>query len=359
MPCSLCHPRACSNIEPVDIWYGIEDIPADLGATAVTIGVFDGLHRGHQQLIKATVAHAKAEHLVPVMVTFDPHPVSVFLPERAPVSVISFERRLQLAEQMGIQAVLVIDFTKELVGLDARQYVETMVVNALHARHVIVGENFSFGADAAGTAQVMAQLGKEYGFSVDIIALLNDGGVNICSTNIRAALAAGDIRSANWALGRHFTVTGPVVRGAGRGGRELGFPTANQYFPDTTAIPADGVYAGWFIIEPCAAPVQGNMEPGRAYAAAISVGTNPTFGDEERSIESFVLDREADLYGHEATVKFVDHLRDMVKFNSVDELLAAMARDVSAARKVLARDAQERGWALDEYFLRVSPVESP
>ena len=339
-------------MEPVDIWYGLGDIPADLGLTAVTIGVFDGLHRGHQQLINATVARGTQEGLMPVMVTFDPHPVSVFLPERAPVSVISFERRLQLAEQMGIQAVLVIDFTKELVGLDARRYVETMLVEALHAKHVVVGENFSFGADAAGTAQVMAKLGREYGFQVDIIPLLNEGGVHICSTNIRAALAVGDIRTANWALGRHFTVTGPVVRGAGRGGRELGFPTANQYFPDTTAIPADGVYAGWFIIEPCAAPVGGNMDPGRAYAAAISVGTNPTFGDEERSVESFVLDREADLYGHEATVEFVDHLRDMVKFNSVEELLAAMARDVSAARKVLRRDAQEHGWEPDEYFLQ-------
>ena len=180
---------------------------------------------------------------------------------------------------------------------------------------------------------------------------LDDEGVRICSTHIRECLAQGDIESANWALGRHFTVTGPVVRGAGRGGKELGFPTANQYFPDTVAIPADGVYAGWFIVHSDSS-IEGDMRPGVAYAAAISVGTNPTFGDEERSIESFVLDRDADLYGYEATVHFVGHLRDMVKFNSVDELLEAMANDVAKARQVLAADAKAQGWTAKDYFLR-------
>jgi riboflavin biosynthesis protein ribF len=181
--------------------------------------------------------------------------------------------------------------------------------------------------------------------------LLDEDGVQICSTYIRQSLSRGAIESANWALGRHFTVTGPVVRGAGRGGKELGFPTANQYFPDTVAIPADGVYAGWFIVH-SESPLDGDMQPEVAYAAAISVGTNPTFGDEERSVESFVLDRDADLYGYEATVKFVGHLRDMVKFHSVDELLEAMAQDVAAARTVLAADARAQGCKSEDYFLK-------
>ena len=273
------------------------------------------------------------------MVTFDPHPVSVFLPERAPVAVLTMERRLQLAEEMGIDAVLVIDFTQELRGAQPREYVEDLLVGRLCAEHVVVGENFTFGAGAAGTAPALAEFGAELGFSVDIVPLLNDDGERICSTNIRAALERGDIVRANWALGRHFSVTGPVVRGAGRGGKELGFPTANQYFPESVAIPADGVYAGWFVIEPTGAPVEGDMEPGVPYPAAISVGTNPTFGDEERSVESFVLDRDADLYGHEATVRFVDHVRDMEKFNSVEELLSAMARDVERVRDILARES--------------------
>ncbi|OFO93839.1 bifunctional riboflavin kinase/FAD synthetase [Corynebacterium sp. HMSC034H07] len=323
---------------PVDIWYGIDSIPADLGPTSVTIGVFDGLHRGHQQLVTKAVEHARTHGQRPIMVTFDPHPVSVFLPERAPLSVITFERRMQLAEEMGIEAVLVIDFTEELRGVEPREYVADLLVGRLNTEHVVVGENFTFGAGASGTAEALARFGTEFGFDVDIVPLLDDEGERICSTNIRAALAKGDIARANWALGRHFTVTGPVVRGAGRGGKELGFPTANQYFPESVAIPADGVYAGWFVVEPTGAPLEGDMEPGVPYPAAISVGTNPTFGDEERSVESFVLDRDADLYGHEATVHFVDHVRDMEKFNSVEELLTAMERDVARVREILARE---------------------
>ena len=324
---------------PVDIWHGIDNIPADLGPTSVTIGVFDGLHRGHQQLVARAVKYARDHEERAVMVTFDPHPVSVFLPERAPVAVLTMERRLQLAEEMGIDAVLVIDFTQELRGAEPRDYVEDLLVGRLQAEHVVVGENFTFGAGASGTATALAEFGAEFGFSVDVVPLLAEDGERICSTNIRAALDRGDIARANWALGRHFSVTGPIVRGAGRGGKELGFPTANQYFPESVAIPADGVYAGWFVIEPTGAPVEGDMEPGVPYPAAISVGTNPTFGDEERSVESFVLDRTADLYGHEATVHFVDHVRDMEKFNSVEELLSAMARDVERVRGILARES--------------------
>ncbi|WP_165242428.1 bifunctional riboflavin kinase/FAD synthetase [Corynebacterium lizhenjunii] len=335
----------------MDIWYGLEQLPPQVGPAVVSIGVFDGVHRGHQTLLTEAVARARATAKRAIMVTFDPHPVSIFLPSRAPLAVTTVDRRLELAEQLGIDGVLVIDFTRELAGLSPRDYVETLLVGALQATDVVVGRNFSFGAQAAGTAQTLAQLGKEYGFDVCIKDLLEDAGVKICSTYIRSQLASGDIRQANWALGRDFSVCGPVVRGAGRGGKELGFPTANQYFPDSIAIPTDGVYAGWFRVDDTAAGVDGNITPGRAYAAAISVGTNPTFGDEERSIESFVLDREADLYGHDATVFFVDHLRPMVKFNSVDELLEAMRRDVATARKVLAQDARAKGWGPEQYFL--------
>lgn len=346
----------------VDIWYGMDEARAGLRAgarTAVTIGVFDGMHRGHQLLVRHTVEHARAHGLESVMVTFDPHPVSVFLPERAPLAVTTLERRLQVAAEMGIDHALVIDFTRELAGLSAADYVEELLVSTLQASHVAVGENFTFGAEAGGTPAVLTQLGRERGaasFSVDTVSLLDDDGVRICSTAIRDFLAAGNVARANWALGRHFAVSGPVLRGAGRGGKELGFPTANQYFPENIAIPADGVYAGWFIVEP-PADIAGNMESGVAYAAAISVGTNPTFGDQERSIESFVLDRDADLYGHEATVKFVDHIRDMVKFNSVDELLEAMHRDVARTREVLSAEAATQGWSADEYFLLPGDLE--
>src|SRR5699024_6788558 len=151
--------------------------------------------------------------------------------------------------------------------------------------------------------------------------LLDDEGVRISSTTVREYLSKSDVARSNRALGRHFYDSGPVVRGAGRGGKELGFPTANQYLHDTVAVPADGVYAGWSTILPTEAPGTGDMKPGVAYAAAISVGTNPTFGDEQRSVESFVLDRDADLYGHDVKVEFVDHVRTMEKFDSVEQLL--------------------------------------
>lgn len=339
---------------PVEVFYGLGEIPAEFGPSVVTIGVFDGVHRGHRLLIDTAVETARDTGTKAVMVTFEPHPVSVFLPERAPLAVTTLDDRLKQAAAAGIDAVVVIDFTKDLRGLGPRDYVQRLLLDGLRAVRVIVGENFTYGADAAGTAETMEELSGEMGFSTTIVPLLTSEGVRISSTTVREALAEGNVARANWALGRHFSVSGPVVRGNGRGGKELGYPTANQYFPDSVAIPADGVYAGWFTVDSADIPVAGNIEPGKRYAAAISVGTNPTFGDEERSVESFVLDREADLYGHDATVEFVEHLRGMVKFESIDDLLENMSRDVDAARKALAADAEKHEWESDEYFLRTN-----
>lgn len=343
-----------STIVRMDIWHGLGSVPADKVAagTVVTIGVFDGVHRGHQMLIANAVAQAKKLGLRCVMVTFDPHPISVFLPTRAPLALTSFDRRLQLAAELGVDSALVIDFTKELAGLSPRAYVETLLRDTVHAQAVFVGENFTFGAKAAGNVNTLRELGPECGFEAHITPLLADDGVTICSSFIRSELAAGDVARANWALGRAIAYDGPIVRGAGRGGKELGFPTANQYPSPEMAVPKDGVYAGWLTIEECSVPIEGNIKPSIAYAAAISVGTNPTFGDTQRSIESFVLDREADLYGHNARVQFVSHLRDMVKFHSVDELLVNMRSDVHHARRALMSDVQERGWAPGSFFIQ-------
>lgn len=335
----------------MDIWYGTAEVPEGLNNSAVTIGVFDGVHRGHQKLINATVDKARAVGAKAIMVTFDPHPVSVFLPRRAPLGITTLAERFALAEQYGIDAVLVIDFTKELYGLSPEDYVQFLLEETLKASHVVVGANFTFGENAIGTSDSLMHI-CEKRMTVDVIELLDDEGVRISSTTVREYLSKGDVARANWALGRHFSVSGPVVRGAGRGGKELGFPTANQYFHDTVALPGDGVYAGWLTIIPTDAPVSGNMEPGVAYAAAISVGTNPTFGDEQRSVESFVLDRDADLYGHDVQVEFVDHVRNMEKFESVEKLLEVMAQDVVKTRKILAVDASEHMLAPDTYFLK-------
>lgn len=316
------------------IWHGQGEVHEELDASVVTIGVFDGVHRGHQRLINTAVSIAGQLQLPSVLVTFDPHPVEVFAPERAPSLLTSTQDRELMCAELGIDAALVIDFTEELAGLSPEEYFTTMLVDTLGAKHVVVGENFTFGANAAGTAETMIALGEKHGVGVTIVELLYDDGERICSTHVRQHLSAGDVARANWALGRIYSLTGEVVRGAGRGGSELGYPTANQYFPDSVIVPADGVYAGWFVVEGDVA-LTGDMEAGVAYPASISVGTNPTFGDEQRSVESFVLDRTADLYGQTASVYFVEKIRDMVKFHSVQELMDSIANDVRLTRRLL------------------------
>lgn len=310
----------------------------------VTIGVFDGVHRGHQKLIRRTVDLAREAGVESVVMTFDPHPVKIFAPERTPDTLLPLAERARLIGELGVDHLLVIDFTKELAGVSPEEYFRTVIVETLHASRVVVGENFTFGAGASGTAQTMLVLGEKYRVDVDVVSLLFDGTERICSTAIRDALRGGDVVQASEFLGREFSVTAVVERGAGRGGKELGYPTANQYAADTDAVPADGVYAGWFTVLPdgeddgshSLGPIDGDMQPGIRYPAAISVGTNPTFGDHRRSIESFVLDRDADLYGRVARVEFIAKVRDMVKFDSVDELLENMARDVARVREILS-----------------------
>ncbi|AIK85414.1 riboflavin kinase [Corynebacterium glutamicum] len=329
----------------MDIWSGLDSVPADLQGSVVTIGVFDGLHRGHQSLIGEAKKQAEELGVPCVMVTFDPHPIAVFLPGKEPTRLAPLDYRLNLAAECGVDAALVIDFTKELAGLSAEEYFTTMIVDTLHARSVVVGENFTFGVNGAGTESTMRELGQKFGVNVTIAPLLHDDDQRICSTLVRDYLDQGEVERANWALGRRYAVRGEVVRGAGRGGKELGYPTANLYLPTSVALPADGVYAGWFTItddreidKEISRDIDGTMVPGVRYQTAISVGTNPTFGDERRSVEAFILDQEADLYGHHVMVEFVGHLRDMVKFNGVDELLDAMACDVTNARDILAKD---------------------
>ena len=320
----------------VDILAGLNAVPETLGnnGSVVTIGVFDGVHRGHQSLISQAVDKARELGVPSVVMTFDPHPVAVFTPGRSPAALMSLEERAHHIAELGVDFLLVIDFRHELGGLTPQEYVDDVLVGKLGARHVLVGENFTFGKDAAGTATTMAQLGEQAGVDVTIVRLLSDGGVRVCSTAIRDQLSGGNVHTATDYMGRPFSVIAPIERGAGRGGKELGYPTANQYASDAAAVPADGVYAGWLTIIDDA-PIDGDMKPGVRYPAAISVGTNPTFGDLRRSVESFVLDRDADLYGRMARVEFVGKVRDMMKFDSVDELLAHMARDVATTRDIL------------------------
>ncbi|WP_040525114.1 bifunctional riboflavin kinase/FAD synthetase [Gordonia effusa] len=314
-------------------WRGLDDIPADWGRCVVTIGVFDGVHRGHAQLVHAATAAAQQRGVPSVLMTFDPHPAEVVRPGSHPPQLTTLTRRAELAEAMGIDVFCVMPFTPVLAAQSPKDFVHEVLVERLHASEVVVGDNFTYGKKAAGTVDKLRESGARFGFEVQAISLFGEHAVTFSSTYIRSCVAAGDVESAAEALGRPHRVEGVVVRGDGRG-RQLGYPTANVAPPMHSAIPADGVYAAWFTVLG-AGPVVGQVEPGARYQAAVSVGTNPTFSGRTRTVEAFVLDTSADLYGQHVAVDFVAHIRPMVAFDSIDDLLAEMAKDVEKTRRVL------------------------
>ncbi len=307
------------------VWRSFDDVPADLGRTVVTIGNFDGVHLGHQHVIRRAREVADASGRPVVAVTFDPHPIAVLRPEHAPTTLTSIARRVELLADAGVDDVFVLHFTREVASWAPEHFVREILVRTLHAATVVVGANFRFGSRAAGDVALLREMGAEHDFTAEGIPL--DGGPQVwSSTYIRSCLAAGDVEGATEALGRPFTVRGTVVRGDQRG-RELGYPTANVPTDGMEAAPADGVYAGWLRTLP----------DGPAMPAAISVGTNPTFdGVRERRVESYVLGRDdLELYGVEVEVSFVARIRGMQRFDNVDDLVKTMAEDCERARLIL------------------------
>lgn len=283
----------------------------------VTIGVFDGVHLGHQSLIAHNLDLARRLDLESVVVTFDPNPLEVLRPQIAPQRLCDLARRIELIAELGVELVEVLEFDADLAAMTAPEFIDTVLLKRLDARHVVIGHGFRFGNRALGTAQTL----REAGLVVDEFALVG-AGEPISSTRVRAAVAAGDVRGAASMLGRPHEVSGRVVQGQKRG-RGLGFPTANLSHHRLAAVPADGVYAGEAVVD------------GRHYPAAISVGSNPTFEGSEQTVEAFLLDYEGDLYGRTVRVGFVEQLRAMVAFESVDALVAQMREDVARTREVV------------------------
>ena len=311
------------------IWRSIDEVPPDLGPTAVVIGNFDGVHLGHRHVLRRAREVADERGLTLVAVTFDPHPMAVLRPEHAPTSLTSVETRAELLGECGADAVLALRFDRGVAAWTPEEFVERILFRRLHAAAVVVGANFRFGNRAAGDVATLRETGATYGFEAEGIAL--DGGPQVwSSTYVRTCLATGDVAGAAEALGRPYAVRGAVVRGDQRG-RELGYPSANVPTSTLTAAPADGVYAGWLR----------RLDTGETFPAAISVGTNPTFdGQRERRVESYVLDRtDLELYGVEVEVSFVERLRGMVAFGSVEELVEQMRIDVDRARDLLGAPA--------------------
>lgn len=301
----------------MQVWNGVEEVP-HLPGTVVTIGMFAGMHRGHQAVISRTVERARQLGVRSVAMTFAPHPVLVHYPDRylRPLSAVS--QRLTSLESQKVDATLLVNYTLDFAALSPEEFVRTHLVELLSVRVVVVGEDARFGANNSGDVTTLRELGEKYGFEVDVVQDLVDpvSGRRWSSTWIREALADGDVETAGYVLGRPHCVRGEVVHGAHRG-RELGYPTANLKAEDVGVVPIDGVYAGWL--------TDGDVR----YPVAISVGTNPTFGDVARTVEAHVLGRDdLDLYGHVVTVEFTHRLRPMLTFDGIEPLLVQMRQDV-------------------------------
>ncbi len=318
------------------VWHDLSEVDADLGPTVVTIGNFDGVHRGHQAVLAR--AHDQAAQLggLPVVaLTFDPHPMRILRPEHAPAALTDVAHRAELLGAAGADAVLVLRFDREVANWSPEEFIDRVLVGALHAKAVVVGENFRFGHKAAGHVDTLTEAGKTAGFTVEGLALSGDAGPEHqawSSTYVRERVAEGDVEAAAAALGRPLRVTGVVVEGDRRG-HELGFPTANVPAEAGIAVPVDGVYAGWLTV---LRPAPGGPSYSERLPAAISVGTNPTFDGLDRRVESYVLDRDdLELYGAQVAVDFVARLRGQVRFDSIDDLITQMKADVDTARRLL------------------------
>jgi riboflavin kinase / FMN adenylyltransferase len=290
--------------------------------SAVTIGNFDGVHRGHQVLLRRTVDAARHRDVRSVAVTFDPHPAAVLRPGSEPLALQSLDDRIETMYETGVDQVLVLPFSTELASMEPHVFLEKVLVERLEAVKVIVGTNFRFGHKALGDVVTLNEAGAVYGFEIEAVTLLDVEGRPISSSEIRDRLAVGDVEWSAAALGRPHRVRGPVVAGEGRG-RTIGVPTANVAPPEGLVVPAHGVYAGHA------------ERDGKRWPCVTNVGTRPTFGGRGVSVEAHLLDTEVDLYGEPLGITFEHHLRAERRFEGPDELVAQIRRDIEEARRRL------------------------
>lgn len=295
---------------------------------AVTIGAYDGVHRGHQAVIARTRAEAARLGACTAVVTFDRHPAAIVRPDSAPKLLTTLDQKLELLAGLGVDYTYVVHFDPQRAQEPAEDFVRNVLVDALRARCVVVGADFHFGKDRRGNVAMLAKLGADHGFEtigLELVAASSGDDLIVSSTAIRAAVARGDMDAAAAMLGRAHELWGVVQTGDKRG-RTLGFPTANVAVPGDLLLPGDGIYAGWY-----------ERPDGSQHATAVNVGRRPTFYQDAPAslVEAFLLDFSGDLYGEQARVRFVKMLRPELKFDSVDALVAKMKADVAEARVVL------------------------
>lgn len=312
----------------VDVIRDLQNQPLERSPHAVTIGVFDGVHRGHNHVISATRELASKLDAKTAVITFDPHPASLVRPETAPLLLTSLEHRLELLEAQDVDTVFVVEFDSEQASETAEDFVMRVLVTSLQTRAVLVGQDFHFGKGRGGNVETLSKLGSLHGFEVhgiDLVPRADGHPEPVSSTAIRRALRGGEVATAARLLGRPHEIRGPVVQGDQRG-RTIGFPTANIAVSRKMAMPADAVYAAWYI-----------RPDGTRYPAAVNIGKRPTFyQDAEHSLlEAHLIGFEGDLYGEEARVQFVSLLRSEQRFDGIDSLKDQLSVDIQSALSVL------------------------
>jgi riboflavin kinase/FMN adenylyltransferase len=311
---------------------GLASLPLELGATVVTVGFFDGVHLGHQEVLRRTVRAAAERGLPSVAVTFDRHPREILTPGREPRLLTAVERKADLIERQGVDVLVVLEFTEDFSEWPPEAFIRRVLVEGLHVAHCAMGANFTFGHRAQGNVDLLVHIGPSHGFTAERVDLLELNGRRVSSSSIREALSAGDLDWPLEATGRRFVLDGTVVSGAGRG-HDLGFPTANLRTWPRLLLPGRGIYAGRARVR------------GTEHLAAIDVGTNPTFGSEPLHVESYLLDFRGDVVGEPMSVEFWARLRDEERFPTPDALAEAIGRDVERTRRLIppVEDRDRRG----------------
>jgi riboflavin kinase / FMN adenylyltransferase len=297
---------------------GLDSVPLDARPSAVALGTFDGVHLGHRAILGTALGRARAVGLDAVACTFDRHPMEILNPERAPLPITTVEERLALIGETGVDVVIVLAFTRELAAIEPEAFVKDVLLGRLRAREIVVGDSHRFGRAARGDARMLVDLSGRFGFQAHVVPPMAVDGAVVSSSEIRAALQRGDVSGAARSLGRPYGITGQVTSGAGRG-RTLGFPTAN-IDPDRPVLVARGVYRGLVTVD------------GGRHAAVVNVGVRPTFGETTLAVEAHLLDFAGDLYGRRVRLDFIARLRDEMRFPSIEDLKAQVARDIAAAR---------------------------
>jgi riboflavin kinase/FMN adenylyltransferase len=303
------------------VFQRIDDPALSVEESVVTVGNFDGVHLGHQALLSQTVADARRLGVPSVALTFDPHPLKVLAPRRAPHLILTAEDKLDLLGQFGIEIVVAQRFDANFARIPAEEFVRELIAGRLHAQKMFVGRDLRFGHAREGSVEQLLGWGERWGFEVNVVEPVLIGGSRVSSSRIRELLHQGRVAEARGSLGRSHFISGVVMRGNARG-REIGYPTAN-IASQTEMIPGNGIYATLFCVD-------GQWRP-----SASSIGFNPTFGDNPRTVESYIFDFDQDLYGKPVKLAFVQKIRDEQKFADVPSLVAQIAEDVKIARQIL------------------------